>query len=107
MAENQKGPDEQNTPPGNQEKKSNIKPAKVFEHGTVAYLTKTHENGDLTKNYMWVEGTGNSKYFPKGEKAMVHVLSGEKLISKKAAIKTTPPPPEKEIKAKKSEEEDD
>jgi len=87
--------------------KPQLKATTPAEHGTVVHLTKTHADGELTKNYMWVEGTGKSKHFAKGDKAMVHKEAGRKLIEKGAAAETTPPPKEKEPKVKKSEEEDD
>lgn len=90
--------------------KSKLKEAPKPEEGTVVAMAKVDANGGKTSNYIWIEGTGESKHLSKGKKFEVQELHGKKLIDKGAAKLTTAPPkpqPKPAGKKAKDEEEDD
>lgn len=86
--------------------KSKINKAEKPEEGAIVSMAKKDVNGGATKNYSWVEGTGKSKYMPKGKKFEVQNDHAEHLIKKGAAKKSEAPKPV-QPKAKIQTDEDD
>lgn len=96
--------------PVTEKPKSKLKEAPKPEEGTVVSMAKVDSNGGKTSNYIWIEGTGESKHLPKGKKFEVQELHGKRLIEKGAAKETTAPPkvqPKPAAKKKTDDEEDD
>lgn len=86
---------------------SKLKTAEKPEEGNVVSMARLDSNGGKTDNYMWVEGTGQSRHMESGKKFYVQKDHGKVLISKNAAKETTAPPvPQSKVK-KKTEEDDD
>ena len=91
------------------ENKSKLKAATPIEEGTVIGIARLDAQGGKTDNYIWIEGTGESRHLLKGKKFEVQRQHAEKLISKGAAKETTAPPkPQpKPIKKKTDDDEED
>ena len=96
--------------PADKAPKSKLKEAPKPEEGTTVSMAKVDANGGKTTNYIWIEGTGESKHLPKGKKFEVQETHGKKLIDKGAAKQTTAPPkvqPKPANKKTKDIDEDD